>query len=148
MAVTTYVYNKGLYNILAGNIHFMADTIKVCLMPSTYTPNIDSHEYYSDISASECPATGNYTAGGQALANKVLNEDEANDLVYFDANDPVWAALTQADIRFAVAYKDTGTAATSVLLMCWDFGANQAPAAVLFSLPIPVAGLFDIKKDT
>lgn len=146
MAVTAYVFNKGLYNIVAGNIHWLTDTFKVALLPSTYTPNIDSQHFFSDISSSECPATGNYVDGGATVANKTLTEDDSNDKVVADCDDPAWVALTQADIRFAVLYKDTGDPATSILLMAWDFGATQAPAGVDFSLPVPVAGLFTVAK--
>jgi hypothetical protein len=146
MAVTTYCFNLGLYNIVAGNIHFLTDTFKVCLLPSTYTPNIDTQQYYSDISPYECPETGNYTAGGATLVNKTLTNDITNDRAVFDADDPSWSNLTQADIRYAVLYKDTGSPSTSVLLICWDFGATQSPSGVTFTLPIPAAGLFYLAK--
>jgi hypothetical protein len=146
VAVTAYAYNKGLYNLAAGNIHWVSDTFKVALLPSTYSPDIDAHHYYSDISGDECPASGNYAAGGVTLSNKTLTEDDGNDLAMCDCDDPSWADLTQADVRYAVLYKDTGTANTSVLLLCWDFGVNQAPSAETFSLPVPATGLFEISK--
>jgi hypothetical protein len=146
VAVTAGVYNTGLYNIGAGNIHWLSDTFKVALMPSTYTPDIDADEYYDDISASECPSTGNYSAGGATVAGKTLTNDTANDKAVADADNPSWANLTQADIRIAVLYKETGDPATAVLLMYWDFGVTQSPAAELFELPIPTTGVYTIAK--
>jgi hypothetical protein len=58
-----------------------------------------------------------------------------------DAADVTWSALNKADVRYAIIYKDTGTAATSPLIGYVDFGATQAPAGVDFIIQWGAAGV-------
>jgi hypothetical protein len=52
----------------------------------------------------------------------------------FDADDPAWTAVTFTNGRYAIIYKDTGSAATSPLMGYIDFGANQSPSGIDFTI--------------
>lgn len=136
-------YNNGKESLLNGGINLTSDTIKLALFPSTYTANIDTHQVWSDISASEITGT-NYPAGGVALAGKVVTQDNTNDKATFDANDVVFTNVTLVDCRYGILYKDTGTASTSPLIAQFDWGSNQSPTGVNFTVIWNASGILDL----
>jgi hypothetical protein len=83
MAVSINKYGKSYANILGGEIgadtfavDFISDTLKAALLASTYTPNLDTHEVFSDLT-NEVTGTG-YSAGGTTLASKTVTYTAAN----------------------------------------------------------------------
>ena len=122
---TATVYNSYKTKLLdsSTNIDLSSDTIKLALVTSSYTPNIDTHDFWDDVSANEASGTG-YTAGGQALANKAVTTDTTNDKGKFDADDVTWTISSALTARYAVLYKSTGTASTSPLIGYIDFGST------------------------
>jgi hypothetical protein len=133
MAISTVVFNKFKLRQanLSGAVDLDADTIKVLLVTSAYTPNIDTHEFASDIT-NELALTGNYVR--KTLGSVAVAIDTAGDFVYLDAADVVWTALTpSAPFRKAIVYKDTGSDATSPLMFYIDFGEDQ-PAGSDFTI--------------
>lgn len=116
----------------ADRIDFVTDTIKMTLHTSTYTPNQDTHRYYTDLT-NELTTAGGYTAGGATLAGKALTYDGPTNTVRFTATAVTWTTATFT-ARYAVLRKDTGTSATSHLMGYTDFGADQAPAGVDFTV--------------
>lgn len=144
MALTVSAYNDGKMKILDGTIDLDTDTIKVSLHTSAYSPNIDTHTFFSDLS-NELAASGGYTAGGEALASKAVSADDANDRGVFDAADLNWTALTpSAAFRYGVIYKDTGVAATSPLIAYINFGTDQDPAGSDFTIQWHADGILYI----
>lgn len=136
MAVTVSVYNLFKQKLLSGAnlVDWDADTLKVALLTSSYTPDIDAHDFYNDLT-NEISATGNYTTGGATLTTVSTGLNTGSDFAYADADDLTWTALTpSAAFRYGVLYKDTGTAGTSPLIALIDFGADQSPAGVDFVL--------------
>ena len=134
MTVTVTAFNDGKMKILDGTIDLDTDTIKVSLHTSTYSPNIDTHTFFSDLT-NELDASGGYTAGGAALASRVVTADDTNDRGVFDAANLSWSALTpSAAFRYAVIYKDSGLSTTSPLIAYIDFGADQNPAGSAFTI--------------
>jgi len=140
------LYAKFPENALGGNaggdvpIDFLSDTIKCALLTSSYTPAQTTHEWWSDVSANDVVGTG-YTAGGQALASKTLS---ASSLVTtMDAADPSWTSST-ITARYAVFYKDTGTAGTSPLIAYADFGSNISSTNGTFTVVLNASGLATI----
>ena len=115
---------------LEGGINLATDTVKVMLLTSTHVTDIDLDVFIDDVSANEVSGTG-YTAGGQALTTKAVTQDNTNDLGKFDADDVTWATAT-ITARFAVIYKDTGTASTSPIVNIVDFGADRTSTGVDF----------------
>lgn len=139
-------YNMFKKLLLDGSIDFTNDTFKMILLPDTHTPDIDADEYYDDVSGDELTTDGGYTAGGATLAGKAVTVDDTDDEGVFDCTDISWTADgTGFTARYAILYKDTGDPATSPLIAYWDFGVNQNPVSMTFSLVVNVEGLINIE---
>lgn len=80
-------YHNAIAQAFAGNIK-TSDTLKMILLGSGYTPNLDSNVHYSDISANELSTGSGYTAGGASLSSVAVNVTAAAS--WGDA----WAAST------------------------------------------------------
>lgn len=132
------VYNRFKREIANGGIDLDTDTIKVALVTSSYTPNVDTHVSFADIT-NEVVGTG-YTAGGQALANKTVTQDNTNDRGVFDADDTTWSTST-ITARAAVLYKDTGTPSTSYLICYKDFSTDKTSTAGPFTIQWDATGI-------
>lgn len=109
----------------ADRVDWTTDTLKVALVTSAYTPNQDTHQYWSSASASELAAGNGYTTGGVTLGTKTRTYDTATNTVRLDCADPSWTFTTSKTFRYALVYKDTGVAGTSQMLAYLDFGADQ-----------------------
>lgn len=124
------VYNSFKKKVIDGtNINVTVDTIKVALCTSSYTPNIDTHVFFSDVT-NEVSGSG-YTAGGATITTPSVTVDTTNDRAYFDADDTTWVSST-ITARYAVIYKATGSAATSPLIGYIDFAADKATTGDTF----------------
>jgi hypothetical protein len=137
MAATSFWFGltiKDFFGATATDkVDWINDTIKVAILSSAATINQDTNEYWSDLVANEVTGTG-YTAGGITLASKTLTYDVASNTTRLKAADIVWSTVTFTNGRYATVYKSTGTNSTSHLLGWVDFGANQSPAAVDFTI--------------
>jgi len=116
-------------------------TIKVMLVTSDYAPDIDTHEFISDVT-NEASGTG-YTTGGIVLTNRTVTVDDTNDWAKYDADDISWAAST-ITARGAVIYKDTGTDTTSPLIAYIDFVSDKSSTAADFIITWHANGIFTI----
>lgn len=136
------IQNSFKKHIMNGGIDLDTDTIKVMLLTSTHVQNQDTHEYIDDVSANEVTGTG-YTAGGAALANKAVTQDNTDNEGMFDADDVVWATST-ITARFAVIYKDIGTPATSPIIAILDFATDQISSAGNFTITWGAEGILNL----
>lgn len=137
------VYNAAKKKLMEGSFNLTSDTIKVALLQSGYTPNVDTHDFFDDLT-NEVSASG-YTAGGVTVASPTITVDTTNDLAYFDAADTTWAAGATITARYAVVYKSTGTASTSPLLFYIDFGVDRSVVSgETFYIQWPTTGLFKL----
>jgi hypothetical protein len=136
MANTIYNYAKS--GLLSGTFNLGSDTLKVALVTSSYTPNIDTNHFFSDLS-NEVSGTG-YTAGGATLTSLAVSTDTTNDRGAFDAADVTWSTST-ITARGAVVYKSTGTSSTSPLLCYFDFTTDQISSAGNFTITWNANGL-------
>lgn len=136
------LYNSAKKKLMDGSIDLDTDTIKVALCTSSYTPDIDSHVFFSSIT-NELPTASGYTAGGASLANKVVTQDNTNDLAYFDADDTSWATSTLT-ARYAILYKSTGVAGTSPLIGYIDFGVNRSSSSDTFYIQWAATGILQL----
>lgn len=98
------------------------DTIKVMIVTSGYTFS-QAHAFISSANANEVSGT-NYTAGGTTISGVTLALDGA--VVEWIHNDITWLSSGAgfSTGRQFIWYKDTGSAATSPLIMCMTEGAN------------------------
>ena len=133
MAASTYWYGKALLQILDKQVDFAADTIKVALCSSSYTPDQDAHDFFDDIT-NELATAGGYTAGGATLASCAVTYDAPTNVVKLDAEDVSWADATFT-ARYAIIYDaQTGEASTSPLIAYVDFGEDKSPSAGTFTI--------------
>jgi hypothetical protein len=137
------VYNSFKKKIMDGSIDLDTDNINVALFTSAYTPNLDTHTFYSDITASEVAQANGYTTKGQTLASASISIDTTNDLAYFDASDNTWASST-ITARYAVLFKNSGTNTTSPLIAYVDFGSDKTSDNGNFIITWSSAGILKL----
>lgn len=107
----------------ARRVDWSGDTIKVALLTASATPDRDAWAFYSDLTNEVANGNG-YTTGGATLGSKSSSQDNATHEARFLAGNTQWTSATFS-FRYAVVYKDTGTAGTSPLLGVVDFGGTQ-----------------------
>lgn len=133
------LYLKGIEQAFLGNIDCENDTIKLKYMDTAYTPDAGTDQFLSDVSASE--ASG---APTETLANVDIRIDTGNSRVEFDADDVTENSITTTTDKFII-YKDTGTAATSPLIMCIDIAEGTlTPVSGTLAITFNAEGLFSI----
>lgn len=140
------IYNSFFADVAKNNIDLDTDTFKVLLVTSAYTPSADAHAKRSDIT-NEVAAGGGYTAGGAALPNPAVTQDNTNALAKWDADDVSWAAST-ITARGAVIYKSRGGAATADELIKYvDFVTDKSSSAAAFTIAWHADGILRFKND-
>ncbi len=106
-------YTSGLNAFMQGEIDLLDDTIMVQLIDLTeYTVNLTTHNALDDI-----PALAR-VGSPQALTGKTLTGS------VFDAADVTFTALTGPEVGAFVIYRDSGSEATSTLILYEDDAAN------------------------
>lgn len=117
-----------------GDVDFDTATFKVLLVSSVPSEaNLDAWVYRSDVT-NEITGTG-YTAGGIAQAFTLSALDTTNNrqgVVYTDITNG-WTTATFSAVG-AIIYKDTGNAATDLLLHMIDFGGTVSCTAGNYSI--------------
>jgi hypothetical protein len=130
------IYNIAKGQFLSGGINLASDDIRIALFTSSYTPNIDTDEFLSDINANEYSGSG-YTAGGLALGTKAVNVDTTNDRATFTAADAVWEGVTFSGIRTAVLLRWGGNAGNSRVIAWRTAGADAGSTNDDFTISFP-----------
>lgn len=119
MAQGDIVFYNDFKEQVGKKIHNLsADTIKVTLHTG-YTPNIDTHQVWADVSATEYTTASGYTAGGKTLASLTVTQDNTNDRMAWDAADVTWTslgALSPATPSHAIIWNDTPTSPADPLI--------------------------------
>lgn len=83
-----------------------------------------------------------YTAGGFTLGSKMITYTAGTNTLTLDAADLTTITGNPLGARYAVIYRDTGTAATSPLLAIVDFGDDQvATGGGSFTVQWDAAGI-------
>ena len=143
MAVTAKMYGQMLLKALNKEINWTADTIKVALLSSAYTPDQDTHDYWNDVSTHQVSGTG-YTAGGEELTGKSEGYDNPTNRITLDGDNVSWANST-ITARYAVIYDDTPAAAGEKPLMGYvDFGQDESSSNGTFEIQWNASGIFEI----
>lgn len=125
MAVTFQIYNAFLKRQMEGvsPVNFTADTIKLSLHSSGYSPSIDNHDFFNDV-ASEVTGTG-YAAGGKNVSAIAISQDNTLDRIVVSASaNPTWAS-SSIIARYGVMRKYNAAASASPLIGYLDFGENK-----------------------
>ncbi|WP_457149789.1 hypothetical protein [Mycobacteroides abscessus] len=104
------LYDKAREAFLKGDLDWEVQNFKVCGVDATYTPNIETHQYLSDITGIVCTSSN--------LSGKSWTAGVA------DAADVVFPTVTGPTIVRWIFYQDTGTAGTSQLVALYDTAAG------------------------
>ena len=121
-------YNTFRTKIMQKSIDMVNDTIKVCLLTSSYTFNPDHTTYASLTNEVSSSGTG-YTTGGTNLAGtkSVTQNDTTDTGVFTTSAQHDFAGLT-CSVQYAVLYDST---VSNALIACVDLGAQSLTAATL-----------------
>jgi len=129
--MASLIYNSAVDDMARGAIDFDADTFKVMLVTSAYSPNKDTDLKRSSVT-NEVSGTG-YTAGGISVPVTVT-KDTANDKVTIQFAAGSWTSST-ITARGAVYYKSRGGLASADELVAYnDFNSNITTSNGTFSL--------------
>lgn len=115
-------------------------TLKACLLKSTYVYDHTTDYTYTAVSGDEIVGTSGYTAGGETLAG--LDSDYVDSsTVYFDATDVQWGpGATFSNARYVCIY-DT---AANRIRMILDLGSAQSCTNSTFTVQFHVNGIVRI----
>jgi len=116
--------NHYKYQLADKQIDLSADTIKVCLMSTSFAFDADAHATYADVSASEISAGNGYSTGGETLTTLSLSEDDTNDRAEMTCDDVQWDASGGSIGAFGAAVFYDDTTADDTVIMCTDFGVD------------------------
>ncbi len=122
------VYDSAVEDIVAGDIQFPGDAVKVMLVSSRYTPDQRLHQRRADV-IGEVQTQG-YTPGGKTADVTVQRIAGALDIHLGGA---IWPSVTIA-ARGAIYYKSTGNPALDPLIAYIDFNGNVISTNGQFSL--------------
>ena len=120
--------NKVKQMLLNGSVDFGADSFIIILMATGFVFNIDTHEKYADVIASELPTAGGYTRGTKALAGVTVTEDDSVDKGIVTWNNVTWTASATLVASGAIIYDDTIAAPAGevdAIMGYIDFGGDQ-----------------------
>lgn len=120
MASDFTLYSSARKYILDGTIDLLADTVKVALVTSDYTPSI-AHDVLADVMASPNPEvvavaspSNGYTTGGKELTGKTVTHTDSPSQGKFDADDLTWTALT-ATFRYGIMYAEKSVGSPAIV---------------------------------
>lgn len=140
-SATAKAYGNGLLHLLDGAVIWGSDDTYLALASSSYTPDIDAHDYWNDVVANEVTGT-NWAANGQQADGETLSLVTANNDVEFDITDESVASVTLSDGKHLIVYSRTpGTDATRELLFYATFDTALAPAGGTLLLDFATTGL-------
>lgn len=114
MATGSGWYNKALNSLAAAGINLGSADVRCMLVQSSYTPDVDAHEFVADISASEV-TVGGY--GRVTCTGETLTRDDANDRQDFSLDNAAFTSLVAGEtIGKAVIFVQVTNDADSILL--------------------------------
>ena len=137
------LFNSFKKDIMSGAIDLDTDNINVSLHTDAFSADIDTMDFYNDVTSTEVASANGYTTKGKTLASLVVSVDTTNDLAYFDATDLTWATST-ITARYALIWKNSGTNTTSPLIGYVDFGANKTSDNGNFIITWSSAGILKL----
>lgn len=129
--MASLIYNSCVEDLANNNIDFGADTFKVMLVTSSYTPDKDVHNRRDDVT-DEASGTG-YTTGGKTITCNV-SRNNTTDRVVLTFDGTSWTSATFGAAG-AVYYKSRGGASSADELIAYaDFGGTVTATSDTFAL--------------
>ncbi len=128
------LYAKAKEALLEGLLDLTDNNIKVALVKSTYSVNLNTHEFLSDISGAAIAAYSNVLTG------------KSTSLGIFDAENITIEDYGNSGFSYSVIYRDTGTASTSRLIAYIDTATGLPVTATTDIISITINWSNDIYK--
>lgn len=102
------LYNNFKEQLLLGNIALASDTIYVTLHGAGYSPDVEADVDWQDVSGTEIPAYGGYSAGGQGITGSVTQNLTTGS---WDGVDVTWSSLNLSGTApdYGIMWDDTAT---------------------------------------
>lgn len=100
-------------------------TWRFLLLKGIWVPDVAAAVVDDLVPATNELSGGNYSR--QAIAGQAISFAGGN--ARHTCSNPSWANLTAADVRYLVAFLDTGSDATAALHSYYDIGAQSISAA-------------------
>jgi hypothetical protein len=123
------------------SVDFTTDTLNILLLDSSYTYST-AHDFRDDLSTATQEVAGtNYAT--KTIATPTVTSTAST--VTIDASDPSaysYHASGFSNARYAILYKDTGSAATSALIAYYDFTTDKGNDAGTLTLQLDSSGIF------
>lgn len=135
MAITQAMSTLFKKDALLGDHHLDTDSIYIALYTSSADLSAATDGY---TTSNEVSGTG-YTAGGNALSSKTVDENSTSGV--FDAADPEWTSATFT-ARGALIYNKTlGDASSNArgAIAILDFGGDFTVSGGTFKIVFPAA---------
>ena len=120
------LYKKAKEGLLEGLFDLTDNNIKVALVKNSYSVNLDTHEFLSDIAEAAVAATTGLLTG-KTTASGV-----------FDADNITVENYGTSGFAYLVFYKDTGTRSTSRLLAYIDTATGLPVASTVDPISITI----------
>lgn len=115
-----------IYNVAKGHtgIHFVNDTIKACLMKSTFTPNVDDDTLDIALNGLECDAV-DYSR--VTLANKNVVIDDATDAANHTADNIAFTINSDVGtVNKVLIYKEVTDDTDSIPIAVLTFATTRS----------------------
>jgi hypothetical protein len=146
MAITVKWYGQGMLRIAQQqtNTDLESCDLFLALVTSSYTPLIDTHDFWDDVVANELGSGNGYTTNGFDVTGATYSYDATSDQVRLDIGDPSWTFTASKTWRYGVLYERTsGSDGTRQLFALLDWGGDQT-VSTTYTLQIDSAGLLYI----
>lgn len=120
------LYKKGKEGLLEGLFDLTDNNIKVALVKNTYSVNLNTHEFLSDIAEAAVAATTGLLSGKTTASG------------IFDADNITVENYGTSGFAYLVIYKDTGTRSTSRLLAYIDTATGLPVSSTVDPISITI----------
>lgn len=132
---------QGAINLTSG-----ANNVACVLVTSGYTPAVNTHSTYADISGSEASGTG-YTAGGVIITSET--DTATGGTVTFTSAAVSWASSTVTAKYAVLVYRTSaGTAAAGDRLICYvdlnSGGGSVSTTSGTFTITMNASGILTL----
>lgn len=132
------VTNNFKAEVMKGNLNLDSDQLNLALLDNNHANDIDNDATFSDVSGDEVSGSG-YSAGGQAIANTGVTQDNTDDEGVLDGDDVVWSN-SSITARYGVVYHNS----TGTIVAILDFGQDKTSSNGEFKVSFAGEGIVNL----
>lgn len=148
MALSPFTpFNSGVTNLLNGSINYLNDNMQAMLLNNSYSPNVSTQQFVSDVVSYEVPSTGGYAR--VSLTGKTVTT-LANGYTMLSCNNISFGSNVSITARYLLIFDgQPATAAQQPLVLYVDLNTGQTVPVMssnsLFQLDVsPTAGIIQV----